>query len=255
MKRLFTFGCSFTRYWRWPTWADILARQYDFFENWGVCGGGNDLIVNSLVECHATNKLTTGDHVVVMWTSTSREDQYVGTRWKALGNIYWSAGTDYPLDYVKRFACERGYLIRDLANVTMAKQFLNSLGVTWQFLSMVPLDQSNFDSELGNDLFDSKKENLDVIELYRPALSDVRTSMYEAVFNQNWNSRPGIADSRNPKHRDFHPTPMEHVEYLQKVLPEYPIPEADQIWAQDVQSQIQRNQLTWSPQETLPRRL
>ena len=37
MTRLFTFGCSFTQYW-WPTWADILGYQHDFYENWGRCG-------------------------------------------------------------------------------------------------------------------------------------------------------------------------------------------------------------------------
>ena len=31
VKRLFTFGCSFTRYY-WPTWADMLGQEYDEFE-------------------------------------------------------------------------------------------------------------------------------------------------------------------------------------------------------------------------------
>ena len=32
MNRLFAFGCSLTFYW-WPTWADILVREFDHFEN------------------------------------------------------------------------------------------------------------------------------------------------------------------------------------------------------------------------------
>ena len=36
-NRLFTFGCSYTRY-NWPTWADIIADDLQIpFQNWGVC--------------------------------------------------------------------------------------------------------------------------------------------------------------------------------------------------------------------------
>lgn len=34
MTRLFTFGCSFTKFF-WPTWADILGQEFDYYENWG----------------------------------------------------------------------------------------------------------------------------------------------------------------------------------------------------------------------------
>jgi len=36
MKRLFTFGCSFTHF-DWPTWANLLGldNEYDLCENWG----------------------------------------------------------------------------------------------------------------------------------------------------------------------------------------------------------------------------
>jgi len=44
MSRLFTFGCSYTNY-RWSTWADCLAPEFDYFENWGQSGGGNHYIL------------------------------------------------------------------------------------------------------------------------------------------------------------------------------------------------------------------
>ena len=44
MSRLFTFGCSFTNY-RWSSWADCLAPEFDYFENWGQAGGGNHYII------------------------------------------------------------------------------------------------------------------------------------------------------------------------------------------------------------------
>ena len=78
--RLFTFGCSLTSY-KWPTWADILGREYDYFENWGSCGVGNQYIFNSLIEAVITRQITSEDTVMIMWTNFSRWDYYQDRRW------------------------------------------------------------------------------------------------------------------------------------------------------------------------------
>lgn len=51
MSRLFAFGCSFTHY-KWPTWADIVARDFKVYENWGRGGAGNFYPYSALIECH-----------------------------------------------------------------------------------------------------------------------------------------------------------------------------------------------------------
>ena len=56
MGRLFTFGCSFTKY-TWPTWADLLGLEFDEFENWGVSGGGNVCTANRVIECIIKNNV------------------------------------------------------------------------------------------------------------------------------------------------------------------------------------------------------
>lgn len=254
MGRLFAFGCSFTQYWRWPTWADILGKQFNGYQNWGICGGGNSVIFNSLLECQARNKIQPNDTVIIMWTSTSREDHYVGKSWQGLGNIYWSAGSEYPEEYVKKFACERGYLIRDLAYVSAARQLLESYQCRWKFLSMIPLGQTNEQSGLGFNPFDSKNNNQDVLDLYKDDLATIGPSVYETVFLNNWTSRPGLPDSYDPTRRDFHPTPEEHLIYLNKVLPEFAPTTEHQNWVYDVQSKLQSNSYTWRNPNT-PKRL
>lgn len=219
MPRLFTFGCSFTQYWRWPTWADALGRQFDFYENWGLCGGGNSLVLYSLMECHHKHRITTQDSVCVMWTNTSREDRYVRDRWLEGGNVYWTHGNRLGEDYVRQFACERGYLIRDLAVISAVKHLLESWRCDWKFFSMVPLTHTNRDSGLGDNPLDDVGIDQDVRDLYHDVLIDVRPSVYETVFQNDWLSRPGIPDSNTPARRDFHPTPAEHVEYLDHVAP------------------------------------
>ena len=86
MKRLFTFGCSFTNY-RWPTWADIVSQDYDYYENWGQRGGGNKYIYFSLIECHQRNNITADDTVMIMWSSQAREDKFLDNKWYTPGAI------------------------------------------------------------------------------------------------------------------------------------------------------------------------
>ncbi|CAB4138099.1 hypothetical protein UFOVP328_292 [uncultured Caudovirales phage] len=243
--RLFTIGCSFTQYWRWPTWADALGRQANFYENWGLCGAGNSYILYSLMECHQRYQLTEKDTVMIMWTNTSREDRYLKNRWQEGGNVYWSAGSTLPRDYVKNFTCERGYLIRDLANIAAAKHFLQSVGCRWEFMSMVPLDNTNESNGLGSNPDDSATNDNDVRDLYRDVLNSIHPSVYKTLFNYDWKSRPGIPDNFDPKQRDFHPTPMEHVEYITQIFPGI-ITESNTVnWMLDCEQQARANTLKW----------
>ena len=47
-KRLYTFGCSFTK-WYWPCWPEIIAHDTGLpFENWGASAAGNVGIANGI---------------------------------------------------------------------------------------------------------------------------------------------------------------------------------------------------------------
>lgn len=244
MNRIFTFGCSFTQYWRWPTWADAIGHQAEFYENWGMCGGGNSLIFYSLVECHRRQCLGPGDTVYVMWTNTSREDRYVRGKWLTAGNVYWTDGTGLPREYLLNFTCERGYLIRDLATIAAAKDLLSHWGCQYRFFSMVPLHQTNQSIGLGENPEDEFTDDTDVLELYQSVLENIAPSVYETVFDHDWNSRPGITDSYDARRRDFHPTPCEHLLYLDKVAPDINISDATRHWMADWE-QCAANGKTW----------
>ncbi len=253
MSKLYTFGCSFTQYWRWPTWADALGKNYDHFENWGLCGAGNSYVLWSLIECNQRNQLGPNDDVWIMWTNTSREDRYVQDRWIEGGNVYWSAGSQLPAEYVKKFACERGYLIRDLANIAAAKQLLDHWGCQYRFLSMVPLGQTNEHTGLGFNPDDNRGEDHDVRELYQDVLSVIEPSIFETVFGNDWKSRAGIPCDFSPKQRDFHPTPLEHVEYLNLIAPGS-VRQGTAEWMAVCQQQAENNTLNWR-EPNRPRRL
>jgi hypothetical protein len=194
MERLFTFGCSFTNY-KWPTWADILGRGYTDFQNWGRGGGGNSFIFNSLIECHVRNTIAKDDTVCIMWTNVSREDRYVNDHWITPGNIYTQA--TYDEQFVKKFADVRGYYIRDLALIYAAQQLLQKIGCKYFFLSMVPIDNPN------QYYIDTAVDNIkDIVPYYKLVIDEIRPSVYEIVFNNDWWSRL------------FNPQPTDDVENM-----------------------------------------
>ena len=199
MSRLFTFGCSFTNY-RWSTWADCLAPEFDEFYNWGQSGGGNHFIFNSVMEADQRYKFGANDTVVVCWTDFNREDRYQW-KWLTFGNVYHNKL--YNTEYTRREFTERGNLIRDLAYIKAVKVLLESChGLTWKFLSMC---------EIVNEYHpdDTTSSCKDVADLYKDVLRSILPGFDKTVFGGQW---PKLAE-------DPHPTPAEHLAYLDWVLP------------------------------------
>lgn len=297
MKRLFAFGCSFTKY-SWPTWADILGREFDSYQNWGQVGAGNQFIANSLIECHLKNRITKDDTVAIMWTSLSREDRYVEDRWVTPGNIFHATHV-YDRSWIARFADVRGYYVRDLASMWLVDQFLEKLQCQRIYFSMVDITNT---AELTDS--DTSDQVSDLLDCYRPMLEKIRPSVHRVVFDLDWNSRPlpdfspqgtlrlwrtwyknirapewpncdnpedfvnlpyeiknecvsqhgyydivaqmqqqqktiakhhdDVLASKKSARVDMHPTPAEHLEYLQKVCDEIVVSPATQAWVNEI---------------------
>ena len=175
--RLFTFGCSFTSY-RWPTWADILGRKFDSFENWAQGGAGNQYIFNSLIEAYQRNSFTKNDTIIIMWSGTDREDRYINGAWYTAGDVYLNRDY-YSMNYLKKYVDLRGYLIRDAATISAAKNLLDYWGVNYHFLSLMPL----------TTMLDDSKDYDDVIKLYKNTVTLIESSMFEVIYESNWTSQ------------------------------------------------------------------
>jgi hypothetical protein len=279
LKRLYTFGCSFTHY-DWPTWADILSREFDYYENWGLVGGGNEFILNSLVECLVKNKLTKNDQVIIMWSNITREDRYVNDRWLLTGNIFTQ--TEYSEEFVKKYADEKGYLLRDLSFIHAASKMLEQYHIPYIFTSMVPIDNSH-DYEIS-----PIKDATEILDAYQETIKIIRPSIFETVFNFDWWSRSFMPDTEmkyltkkynqlsgvswpklqdyllnNIKHvsrdildeiknsesinlgihrlsrRDLHPNPLEHLEYVDKVLTEFVVSDQTKQWVNEINLRLE----------------
>jgi hypothetical protein len=210
MSRLFTFGCSFTNY-CWSTWADCLAPEFDEFKNWGQAGAGNPYIFNSVMEADQQYVFNNTDTVVVCWTNIMREDRYVTNRWVTLGNIMTS--NMFSKEFVTDAVCERGSLIRDMAMIKAVKTLLeNKPGLTWRFLSLCSLrrpDPYNTAEMQHNDVFNLYAN---VIDFILPSYIDI---LGDAYWYTDKEKRFRYAEGGV----DYHPTPEEHLKYLDTVLP------------------------------------
>ena len=213
--RFFAFGCSFTASHNRPTWADIVGRQFTEYQNWARGGMGNQFIFNQLIEANLRNKFTKDDTVIIMWSSITREDRYSTNLdgWYGRGNIYYS--DDYPREWIRKFACIRGYLLRDLAVISAARDILEQWGVNYKFLAMMPIGLAESTPQINSN-------DKDIFNLYKNVLSNIKPSVYEVIFkSQDWQlTKSDFGALNDHGERDCHPDPREGLLYIQTVLPE-----------------------------------
>ena len=182
-KRLLTFGCSFTNY-VWPTWADVLAQDFDQFENWGRIGSGNHFILYSLAEAIHRSKITKDDTIAVMFTSFAREDRWIKGYWVTPGSVYHSG---MSANHIDSYNDPDGFVITNLAVIDSVIRIIQGLGCNYLLMSTVPPATID-DSYLGLKF----KFTQSADSLYRQTLDQIKPSVYETIFNNDWNSRDNI---------------------------------------------------------------
>ena len=156
-KRLFTFGCSFSRY-DWPTWADLLGYNLNFNENynWAAPGLGNRAIAERIAECHSKYKFTKEDTVLVQWSSHLRHDYHTFSQdekdpapsygWKTKGSLFNLYNSErYGRRWFEVFFDEKSYVMHSLNAMIMAQGLLKSTGATWLMTTIADF------KKLGND--------------------------------------------------------------------------------------------------------
>lgn len=144
MKRLFTFGCSYTNY-SWPGWSDLLSIDFDIFENWGIAGIGNRGIAERVAECNVKHSFEPGDTVIVQWSTHLRNDFFhqegeLKDRlpgWKTAGSIFnYLNAPIYGEKWYKTFFDEEAYFMHTLNQITLTQHLLDKTGVTWLMTSI-----------------------------------------------------------------------------------------------------------------------
>jgi hypothetical protein len=219
-SRVFTFGCSFTEF-PWPTWADIVIEHAEndvlgvWGENWGQSGAGNLFIASRIWECHAKNNLTPEDYVFVCWSSINREDRYVDGRWRTHGLLNSDV---YNKDFIEKYSSNSHGALRDCTLIKSTQLALKQLGIHSTHFSMIGLiqedsrpwfpfftgDESDKIVRTHNIEFDGKP----MMEVL--GLKDQSPKQGRKRIQTNW-----INSEVKP---EWHPTPMEHQQYLEQEI-------------------------------------
>ena len=213
-NRFFAFGCSFTSYY-WPTWANIISKEFNESYNYGRNGAGNFFIFQSLMEAIIKHKINKDDLVMIMFSNVTREDRYTNKRgWITSGNLYFQ--NEYDQKFLDKYLCDHGYLMRDLNLVHGCKLSLNSIGCDYELMSMTPFHSKRSDSYNMTDVDY-------LLDFYKEIVNIVHPSVLETIFEGDWNTRdvrPKYSVHwQKEKYTDNHPTPLEHLEYLEKIFP------------------------------------
>lgn len=238
-KRFFAFGCSFTNY-IWPTWADIIGQDIEVYQNWGLPGAGNHYIFNSIMECDTRHHFNQHDLVIVMWSAIEREDRYSNNKWLTAVSIDDKKEL-YGNQWVKHYGEDyRGSLVRDMAFVKSSQELLTLRNCDWANFSMYSIckidekkiikDGYSYEKDLdtfvqrylklNRDLCDGKDfsevyaADPDILTLYKDVYSNIKYSVLDVVRNGYY-----LIKENKVNFGDGHPTPMEHLAYLNKVLP------------------------------------
>ena len=213
-KRLFTFGCSFTDY-RWATWANILAYELDCeFYNFGKSGAGNCFIANQVTQANNIFHFNKDDLIIVCWTNISREDRWVtGKGWVTAGNIY-SQG-EYDKKFVKHYANDIHFALRDFSVIDLTTQYLKN--TNFHYLAMC--DVKNHINQWENCDQNRNAKIKRITALYQESLNIIAPSFYESLWHNNINNKwKKDWQDIHKNYSDGHPTPKEHLEYLQRVF-------------------------------------
>jgi hypothetical protein len=220
MRRLFTFGCSFTEY-RWPTWADIIGQSFEHYENWGLCGSGNYLISSRVMECNHVNKLTKDDVVIVMFTSIPRIDFY-NKNWSMKGNIFTTMNLPFEEEWItNHWSIVQGFYNTWIA-VKQTKLLLDNIGCEYKLLRA----------------FDISPNTAHNINYFSPNVHEQKfLEEYSKDINLYFGNDPIMLDWTDQQetgcyifdkgqhgqknYRDYHPTIRHHEKWCREVLSEY----------------------------------
>jgi len=215
-KRLYTFGCSFTKY-KWPTWADFIGSQFEVYENWGQPGAGNLFIATQVYECCQRNCVGTEDVVLVMLSSTNRFDIINrNSTFLTEGNIYNSI--NLPKDFVENVWSEEFGIYLTWFAANSIKKLLDGIGCKYKIMTAFDLTKLDDDSLMTDDLLIKGR----VIH----TLHNLRT---EFDFNDNLNDFSKVMLKEGHSYYNFleqggkddHPSMSIHLEWVKTHLPEF----------------------------------
>ena len=204
-KRFFAFGCSFTKY-KWISWADILGKSFKESYNFGLPGVGNFYIFAHLIKIINDYEINENDLVIVQWSGLTREDRFYNGSWNRFNDLYNDTQQLVNNDFISYILDIDHCLIRDYTFIASAYEILEKTKCKFIFTSMI--DFSEVEIPYTKNMFKIKttKKN-EWVKSFEKYMIYFLPSFKKSIFNNKW-----------PQRNDPHPTPLEHLEFVKKIL-------------------------------------
>lgn len=273
MRRLFVFGCSFTNY-VWPTWADLLGVEFDYYENWGKEGIGNRAIAERVSECYAKNKFTKDDVVIVQWSSHLRYDWYKDIFNKNEKEIEgWAVHRDSPVGNTNtqiknKIFSEKAFVLHTLNYIVLVQSLLKMTNCKWFMTGMGDIRNLGFDLEgyypdkntSIKDNYQDESESFIIWKkfpefkfyenvIWNDNITKWLPSIFDTVKKYHWLTWNFYQDYTNRLLTDNHPSPMQHQiwlnQYLRPVLELGDAPEVQQKIVDQLEEFKQANKCSY----------
>lgn len=202
--RFFAFGCSFTNY-VWPTWADYLGLLVKEYYNYGSGGFGNTFIAHQILRANAFHKFNEKDLIIVAWSSPFRFDYQ-----RDINSNWWEtimfkvSEIRSPVKNIERIISDEVLISFTVNNIYSTWLILHNLKLNYYFTNMHDyLDVNNLGSN--NDLY--------------PQFYNLKNANWLGSINSH-NPPPfkKLTDYFDGKIEDSHPTPKNHLRFLENEL-------------------------------------
>jgi len=207
-KRLFTFGCSFTK-WSWPTWNDYIGLSFDEYYNFACGGADNKNILYRLLQADKNYKFTSDDCVMVMFSSFNRmsyvdKHHYI----KNIGDIIDHNIKAHPMG--KTYNFETAVYDSCIA-IQSIESILKSKNVKYEFLQSMKHNFYHEDFKARADI----KKNLDY------CLDLFKYPVMENWVYENCDFDKEKITWQDNGNRDGHPPMKHHFDYVKEFFPQY----------------------------------
>lgn len=229
-RTLAVFGCSFTDYGQWPTWADWLANSYSKYIKLARGGTGVRAQFNTLVDflnSQSNNELLNTD-IVVQWSSLNRVDFML----HGDNNHYVGAGNIFNSFYLGSEFIEKYYSIyqqvyEGINYIDTAKKLLREKKVRYAMTFMLDPRIEEFLGEPG-------QWNYEYAHVSYNDMQKVKKLLYkfDNIIDGNFTDKcmtthqldePNIPKTycHDDKLPEGHPSPLQHYTFMEKYIKPY----------------------------------
>jgi hypothetical protein len=216
-KRFFSFGCSFTKDWNSPTWADLIGIQFDEYYNLAMPGSSNTLIMQRFIESDLFYNFNKDTDVIMIGISgfgrmsfpitkyddyIKKDNHYLYSR----GDIesYEPSRFDTPelietINFFKKHNKKSYSIFDSFISIKIIKDLLTAKGIEHKIISALDYKHYINDAEVYGINNQLKSYLINIQNIL-----DVEESINEF---DNFS--------------EHHPTPKTYYSFLEKYLPEY----------------------------------